>query len=98
VGWNNLLIKDQMITPLEISSVEDGVYRALRSELEAPDLELAPGQRLPLEEIAGRFQVSLTPVRRLRRLESRPSSSPGAAPALHRLRRGAEEIWARGSG
>ena len=56
-------------TPLEISSVEDGVYRALRSEIGR--LELAPGQRLPLEEIAGRFQVSLTPVRHaLRRLES----------------------------
>jgi DNA-binding GntR family transcriptional regulator len=56
-------------TPLEISSVEDGAYRALRSEIGR--LELAPGQRLPLEEIAGRFQVSLTPVRHaLRRLES----------------------------
>jgi DNA-binding GntR family transcriptional regulator len=56
-------------TPLEISSVEDGVYRALRSEIGR--LDLAPGQRLPLEELAGRFQVSLTPVRHaLRRLES----------------------------
>jgi DNA-binding GntR family transcriptional regulator len=54
---------------LEISSVEDGVYRALRSEIGR--LELAPGQRLPLEELAGRFQVSPTPVRHaLRRLES----------------------------
>ena len=56
-------------TPLEISSVEDGVYRALRQEIGR--LDLLPGQRLPLEEIAGRFQVSLTPVRHaLRRLES----------------------------
>jgi len=55
--------------PLEISSVEDGVYRALRQEIGR--LELVPGQRLPLEEIAGRFDVSLTPVRHaLRRLES----------------------------
>jgi DNA-binding GntR family transcriptional regulator len=56
-------------TPLEISSVEDGVYRALRQEIGR--LELSPGQRLPLEELAARFQVSLTPVRHaLRRLES----------------------------
>jgi DNA-binding GntR family transcriptional regulator len=56
-------------TPLEISSVEDEVYRALRGEIGR--LELAPGQRLRLEELAGRFQVSLTPVRHaLRRLES----------------------------
>ena len=55
--------------PLEISSVEDGVYRALR--LEIGRLELAPGERLRLEELAGRFGVSLTPVRHaLRRLES----------------------------
>jgi DNA-binding GntR family transcriptional regulator len=63
------LIKDQTPTALEISSVEDGVYRALRQEIGR--LELAPGQRLPLEELAARFQVSLTPVRHaLRRLES----------------------------
>jgi DNA-binding GntR family transcriptional regulator len=56
-------------TPLEISSVEDGVYRVLRQEIGR--LELAPGRRLRLEELAGRFQVSLTPVRHaLRRLES----------------------------
>jgi DNA-binding GntR family transcriptional regulator len=56
-------------TPLEISSVEDGVYRALRQEIGR--LDLIPGQRLPLEELATRFQVSLTPVRHaLRRLES----------------------------
>ncbi|HXV56765.1 MAG TPA: GntR family transcriptional regulator [Gaiellaceae bacterium] len=52
-----------------MSSVEDGVYRALRAEIGR--LDLAPGQRLPLEELAARFQVSLTPVRHaLRRLES----------------------------
>jgi DNA-binding GntR family transcriptional regulator len=70
------LIKDQGFprllpepTPLQISSVEDGVYRALRREIGR--LELAPGGRLRLEELAGRFRVSLTPVRHaLRRLES----------------------------
>ena len=56
-------------TPLEISSVEDSVYRALRREIGS--LELEPGERLPLEELAARFRVSLTPVRHaLRRLES----------------------------
>jgi DNA-binding GntR family transcriptional regulator len=55
--------------PLEISSVEDGVYRILRQEIGR--LALPPGHRLPLEELARRFQVSLTPVRHaLRRLES----------------------------
>jgi DNA-binding GntR family transcriptional regulator len=55
--------------PLEISSVEDGVYRALRQAIGR--LELAPGERLRLEELAARFDVSLTPVRHaLRRLES----------------------------
>ena len=45
------------------------MYRALRQEIGR--LELAPGQRLRLEELAGRFHVSLTPVRHaLRRLES----------------------------
>jgi DNA-binding GntR family transcriptional regulator len=59
----------QDTAPLEVSSVEDGVYRALRREIGR--LELAPGARLPLEELAARFQVSLTPVRHaLRRLES----------------------------
>src|SRR5436309_5755563 len=57
------------MTRLELLSVEDGVYRALRAEIGR--LELAPGRRLPLEELAARFQVSLTPVRHaLRRLES----------------------------
>src|SRR2546425_12668775 len=56
-------------TPLQISSVEDGVYQALREEIGR--LQLAPGERLRLEELADRFQVSLTPVRHaLRRLES----------------------------
>jgi DNA-binding GntR family transcriptional regulator len=55
--------------PLEISSVEDHVYRALRAEIGR--LDLAPGERLRLEELAGRLKVSLTPVRHaLRRLES----------------------------
>jgi DNA-binding GntR family transcriptional regulator len=55
--------------PLEIFSVEDGVYRALRQEIGR--LRLAPNERLPLEDLAARFQVSLTPVRHaLRRLES----------------------------
>ena len=56
-------------TPLEIPSVEDGVYRALRQAIGR--LELAPGERLRLEVLAARFDVSLTPVRHaLRRLES----------------------------
>jgi DNA-binding GntR family transcriptional regulator len=70
------LIKDQVVppaaasaTPLEISSVEDVVYAALRREIGT--LALEPGARLPLEELAARFRVSLTPVRHaLRRLES----------------------------
>jgi DNA-binding GntR family transcriptional regulator len=64
------LIKDQRSTrPLDIVSVEDGVYRALRQDIGR--LELAPGERLRLEDLADRFQVSLTPVRHaLRRLES----------------------------
>ena len=54
---------------LAISSVEDGVYRILREEIGR--LALAPGDRLRLEELARRFDVSLTPVRHaLRRLES----------------------------
>lgn len=49
--------------------MEDGVYRALRQEI--GQLRLAPGERLRLEELAARFQVSLTPIRHaLRRLES----------------------------
>ncbi len=56
-------------TPLQVASVEDGVYQALRHEIGR--LELAPGERLRLGELASRFGVSLTPVRHaLRRLES----------------------------
>ena len=55
--------------PLEISSVEDLVYAALR--LEIGRLAVQPGERLRLEELSARFGVSLTPVRHaLRRLES----------------------------
>jgi len=65
------LIKDQSnpSRPLDLVSVEESVYRALREEIGR--LALAPGRRLRLEELADRFQVSLTPVRQaLRRLES----------------------------
>src|SRR5215211_3245183 len=62
-------VATELSAPLEISSVEDGVYRILRQEIGR--LELAPGERLPLEDVAGRLDVSLTPVRHaLRRLES----------------------------
>jgi DNA-binding GntR family transcriptional regulator len=55
--------------PLDITSVEESVYRALRQEIGR--LVLAPNERLRLEELASRFQVSLTPIRHaLRRLES----------------------------
>ena len=57
------------VAALEFPSVEEGVYRALRREI--GQLERAPGERLPLEELAARFRVSPTPVRQaLRRLES----------------------------
>ena len=77
-------------TPLEIR--RRGRSTA-RSASEIGRLELAPGERLRLEELAGRFGVSLTPVRHaLRRLESEglvvslpPRLQSGAA-----LRRGAE--------
>jgi DNA-binding GntR family transcriptional regulator len=56
-------------TPLHIASVEDIVYTALRREIGT--LVREPGERLPLEDLAARFGVSLTPVRHaLRRLES----------------------------
>jgi DNA-binding GntR family transcriptional regulator len=49
-------------------SVEDSVHRRLRNEIAA--LVLEPGARLPLEDVAARYRVSLTPVRHaLRRLE-----------------------------
>lgn len=57
------------VAAVEFPSVEEGVYRALRREI--GQLERAPGERLPLEELAARFRVSPTPVRQaLRRLES----------------------------
>jgi DNA-binding GntR family transcriptional regulator len=94
-------------TPLQISSVEDGVYRVLRHEIGR--LDLAPGDRLRLEELAGRFQVSLTPVRHaLRRLESeglvvsRPRRGSRVAPLsveeleeIQALRLGLETFLAR---
>lgn len=59
------MIKNQ---PLAISSAEAAVYRAIRSQITA--LQLAPGRRLFLEELAQAFGVSHTPVRlALRRLE-----------------------------
>jgi DNA-binding GntR family transcriptional regulator len=64
-------IKDLQVTPfaLSIASVEDAVYSALRTEIGR--LRLAPEERLRLEDLAGRFQVSLTPIRHaLRRLEA----------------------------
>jgi len=54
---------------LQLSSVEDAVYRMLREEIGR--LRLVPNERLRLEQLADRFQVSLTPIRHaLRRLES----------------------------
>ena len=95
------------VTPLEVFSVEDGVYRELRREIGT--LELAPGRRLRLEELAGRFDVSLTPVRHaLRRLESeglvvsRPRRGSRVAPLsveeleeIQALRLGLEMFLAR---
>ncbi len=50
-------------------SIEDAVYRFLRQEITL--LRLAPGERLPLAELATKYGVSLTPIRHaLRRLES----------------------------
>jgi DNA-binding GntR family transcriptional regulator len=107
------LIKDQRssddfpLARLEIVSVEDGVYRALRQEIGS--LQRPPGQRLRLEELAARFQVSLTPVRHaLRRLESeglvmsRPRRGSRVAPLsveeleeIQALRLGLETFLAR---
>jgi DNA-binding GntR family transcriptional regulator len=92
---------------LDISSVEQAVYRELRRQIGR--LELAPGERLRLEELAGRFQVSLTPVRHtLRRLESeglvvsRPRRGSRVAPLsvdeleeIQALRLGLESFLAR---
>jgi DNA-binding GntR family transcriptional regulator len=61
------LIKDQPM--LNVISVEEGVYRLLRQEIAR--LRRAPGERLPLQELVERYQVSMTPIRQaLRRLES----------------------------
>lgn len=50
-------------------SVEEVVYRHLRQDI--AQLVLTPGERLPLQELADRFGVSMTPIRHaLRRLES----------------------------
>ena len=55
--------------PLTILSVEDTVYLMLRQEIGR--LHFAPNERLRLEGLAARYDVSLTPVRHaLRRLES----------------------------
>jgi DNA-binding GntR family transcriptional regulator len=97
----------QESTPLIVSSVEEGVYQELRREIGR--LELSPGSRLPLEELAGRFEVSLTPVRHaLRRLESeglvvsRPRRGSHVAPLsveeleeIQALRLGVESYLAR---
>ena len=62
------MIKDQ-IAVLDVISVEEGVYRLLRQEIAR--IRRAPGERLPLQELAERYRVSMTPIRQaLRRLES----------------------------
>jgi len=54
---------------LDVISVEEGVYRLLRQEI--AQLRRAPGERLPLQELAEGYRVSMTPIRQaLRRLES----------------------------
>lgn len=59
----------QLTAPARLPSVEDAVYQALRQEIW--HLRLAPNERLPLVELAARYDVSLTPIRHaLRRLES----------------------------
>jgi DNA-binding GntR family transcriptional regulator len=71
---NGSRIKDQsssstLTSALDIASVEESVYRALRQQIGS--LRLGPNERLRLEELSGRFDVSLTPIRHaLRRLES----------------------------
>src|SRR5712692_10467973 len=58
-----------LTSALNIASVEESVYRALRQQIGS--LRLGPNERLRLEELSGRFDVSLTPIRHaLRRLES----------------------------
>ena len=66
----SVLIKDQTSATQRIGvfSIEDAVYNLLREEI--AQLGLAPRQRLPLQELAERYRVSMTPVRQaLRRLE-----------------------------
>jgi DNA-binding GntR family transcriptional regulator len=59
----------ELTATLQLPSVEDAVYQALRREIW--HLELEPNARLPLGDLASRYSVSLTPVRHaLRRLES----------------------------
>lgn len=54
---------------LDVISVEESVYRLLRQEI--AQLRRAPGERLPLLELAEGYRVSMTPIRQaLRRLES----------------------------
>lgn len=56
-------------SPIRVPSVEEAVYSCLRNEILC--LRLAPGEGLPLDGIARRYGVSLTPVRHaLRSLES----------------------------
>lgn len=63
---------------LHIQSVESGVYDLLRREI--VELQLKPGERLGLEELASLYGVSHMPVRQaLRRLESE-----GLVSTIHR--------------
>jgi len=93
--------------PLAIASVEDSVYSALREGIGR--LRLAPDERLRLEDLARRFQVSLTPIRHaLRRLEAEglvvnlPRRGSRVAPLsvdeleeIQALRLGLESVLAR---
>jgi DNA-binding GntR family transcriptional regulator len=55
--------------PAKVLSVEETVYQQLR--LDIGRLRFAPSERLRLESLAARYEVSMTPVRHaLRRLES----------------------------
>ena len=57
-----------MVLVLQISSVEAGVYGALRDDIVR--LAFAPGRRLGFDELADRYGVSHTPIRQaLRRLQ-----------------------------
>lgn len=62
------MIKDQTPSAIAGTSVEDAVYEQLRGEIAT--LVLRPGERLPLEALAERHGVSMTPIRHaLRSLE-----------------------------